>query len=83
MNEEKPNYSQCSYIPEQWVMLKDDIYAAQLAIRIGLEYIEDELKKRESCNSRQEVKYLEILNNERAIMHKALHGLYAPYSKDQ
>jgi len=80
MNEETPNYSQCLYIPEQWVMLKDNIYAAQRAIRIGLEYINYEIKEREnSCNSRQELKYLEILKNEKVILEKALHGLYKPY----
>jgi hypothetical protein len=81
MNEEEPNYSQCLYIPEQWVMLKDNIYAAQRAIRIGLEYIDDEIKEREnSCNSRQDIKYLEILKNEKDILEKALHGLYKPYA---
>jgi hypothetical protein len=65
-------------------MLKDNIYAAQLAIRIGLEHIEDEIKKLEdSCNTRQELKYLEILNNEKTIMYKALHGLYKSYTGDQ
>jgi hypothetical protein len=44
MHEEKPNYSQSPYIPEQWVMLKDNIYAAQRAIRIGLEHILNERK---------------------------------------
>jgi hypothetical protein len=81
MNEETPNYSQCHYIPEQWVMLKDNIYAAQRAIRIGLEYIVNDIDHYENeYPSRQNEKYLEILKNEKIILEKALEGLSKPYA---
>ena len=69
------------YIPEQWVMLKDDIYAAQCAIRIGLEHINEHIKTYESFSlSRQNQKYLEILKNKKLICKQALEGLTKPYS---
>ena len=72
MNEEQFT----GYIPEQWVMLKDNIYAAQRAIRIGLEHIEEEIYKYENISSSiPNVKYLEILKNEKLICEQALEGL--------
>ena len=80
MNKETPNYSQCPYIPEQWVMLKDNIYAAQRAIRIGLEHIEESIKNHEKFwDNRQNQKYLEILKNEKLICEQALEGLSKPF----
>ncbi len=79
MNKETPNYSQCPYIPEQWVMLKDNIYAAQRAIRIGLEHIDEVIANTEKhYPDRQIVKYLEILKNEKLICEQALEGLSKP-----
>jgi hypothetical protein len=83
MNQEIPNSSQCYYIPEQWVMLKDNIYAAQRAIRIGLEYINDKISQYEHEYlhlTRQNLKYIEILKNEKIILEKALEGLSEPYA---
>jgi hypothetical protein len=81
MKEETPNYSQSQYIPEQWVMLKNDIYAAQRAIRIGLEYIEDSIDHYENeYPSRQNLKYLDILKNEKRVLEQALEGLSKPYT---
>ena len=78
--EEKLN--QC-YIPEQWVVLKDNIYAAQRAIRIGLEHINDKINTYETCftSSRQNLKYIEILKNEKLILEQALEGLSKPYTE--
>lgn len=82
MNKETPNYSQCPYVPEQWVMLKNNIYAAQRAIRIGLEYIVDDIDHYENgYPSRQNLKYLEILKNEKLILEQALEGLSKPYAR--
>ena len=68
-----------SYIPEKWIMLKDNIYAAQRAIRIGLEHINEHIKTYESFSlSRQNRKYLEILKNEKLICEQALEGLNKP-----
>jgi hypothetical protein len=89
MNEE--NSELCGriyYEPEKWVMLKDNIYAAQRAIRIGLEHIEDSIKCYEKsifnfdhdAPTRQDLKYLEILKNEKLILEKALEGLSKSYS---
>jgi hypothetical protein len=79
--EEKPNYSQCPYVPEQWVMLKDNIYAAQRAIRIGLEHIEESIANQEKLwSTRPNQKYLEILKSEKIILEKALEGLSKSYS---
>lgn len=79
MNEYIPP-NQC-YKPEQWVMLKDDIYAAQHAIRIGLEYINDDVNHCENVRrTRQNLKYLEIVKNEKLILEKALEGLSKPYT---
>lgn len=70
---------QC-YIPEQWVMLKDNIYAAQRAIRIGLEHIEENISNLQGSGySRQHLKYLEILKNEKIILEQALEGLSKSY----
>jgi hypothetical protein len=81
MNEETHNYSQCPYIPEQWIMLKDNIYAAQRAIRIGLEYIVNDIDHYENeYPSRQNLKYLDILKNEKLILEQALEGLSKPYA---
>jgi hypothetical protein len=74
------------YIPEQWVMLKDDIYAAQRAIRIGLEYNKDAIKTYEASlfdqdgPTRPNQKYLDILKNEKLILEKALEGLSSRYT---
>jgi hypothetical protein len=70
-------------IPEEWVMRKDDIYAAQTAIKIAIDHIEDKIKEFEnlSSRSRQNDKYLEILKNERLICEKALYGLSKPVEK--
>ena len=86
MNEETPTYSQSPYIPEQWVMLKDDIYVAQRAIRVGLEYNQDAIKAYENSlfdhdgPVRPNQKYLEILKNEKVILEKALEGLSKPFA---
>lgn len=77
------NFSQCFYIPEQWVMLKDNIYAAQRAIRIGLEHIEESITYHQKFGDRQNLKYLEILKNEKIILEQALEGLSKPYAGDQ
>jgi len=80
MNEETPNYSQ-GYAPETWVMLKDDIYAAQQAIRIGLEHVNDEIYIYDNDYvDRKNKKYLEILKNEKLILEQALEGLLKSYS---
>jgi hypothetical protein len=80
MNEENP-ILECPYIPEQWVMLKDNIYAAQRAIRIGLEYIVNDIDHYENeYPSRQNLKYLDILKNEKLILEQALEGLSKPYA---
>jgi len=80
MNEETPNYSQ-GYAPETWVMLKDDIYAAQQAIRIGLEHVNDEIYIHDNDYvDRKNKKYLEILKNEKLILEQALEGLLKSYS---
>jgi len=80
MNEETLNCSRFPYIPEQWVMLKDNIYAAQRAIRIGLEYIVNDIDHYENeYPSRQNLKYLDILKNEKLILEQALEGLSKPY----
>jgi hypothetical protein len=72
--------NQC-YIPEQWVVLKDNIYAAQRAIRIGLEHIEESIKNHEKFwDNRQNQKYLELLKNEKIILEQALEGLSKPYA---
>jgi hypothetical protein len=72
--------NQC-YIPEQWVMLKDNIYAAQRAIRIGLEHIAEDINHYENvCHTRQNQKYLELLKNEKLICEQALEGLSKPYA---
>jgi hypothetical protein len=77
MNEEQFT----GYITEQWVMRKDDIYAAQRAIRIGLEHIDELIHTYESFSlSRQNRKYLEILKNEKLICEQALEGLSKPYT---
>jgi hypothetical protein len=77
MNEEQL----IGYIPETWVVLKDNIYAAQRAIRIGLEYIIDDIDHYENAHlTRQNEKYLEILKNEKLILEQALEGLSKPYS---
>jgi hypothetical protein len=78
MNEEQFT----GYIPEQWVMLKDNIYAAQRAIRIGLEHIDKTINTYEKFFSltRQNLKYLEILKNEKLICEQALEGLSKPYT---
>lgn len=69
------------YIPEQWTMLKDNIYAAQRAIRIGLEYVVDDIDHYENAYpTRQNLKYLEILKNEKLICETALEGLSKPYA---
>lgn len=69
------------YIPEQWVMLKDNIYAAQRAIRIGLEHIDEVIANNEKhYPDRQIVKYLEILKNEKLICEQALEGLLKPFN---
>lgn len=79
------NFSQCFYIPEQWVMLKDNIYAAQRAIRIGLEYNKDAIATYENSlfdqdgPTRPNQKYLEILKNEKIILEQALEGLAKPF----
>lgn len=80
MNEETPTFSPSYYTREQWVMLKDDIYAAQTAIKIAIDHIEDKIKEFENLSnrSRQNDKYLEILKNERLICEKALQGLQRP-----
>jgi hypothetical protein len=75
MNEEQFT----GYIPEQWVMPKDNIYAAQRAIRIGLELIEESIANHEKLwDNRQNQKYLEILKNEKFICEQALEGLNKP-----
>jgi hypothetical protein len=75
MNEEQFT----GYIPEMWVMRKDDIYAAQRAIRIGLEHIEESIANYEKhYPDRQILKYLEILKNEKLICEQALEGLNKP-----
>ena len=75
MNEEQFT----GYIPEQWVMLKDNIYAAQRAIRIGLEHIEEGIVNyQKHYADRQTLKYLEILKNEKIICEQALEGLNKP-----
>jgi hypothetical protein len=77
MNEEQFT----GYIPEQWVMLKDNIYAAQRAIRIGLEHIEEGIVNyQKHYQDRQTLKYLEILKNEKLICEQALEGLSNPYA---
>jgi hypothetical protein len=70
------------YIPEQWVMLKDNIYAAQLAIRIGLEYIESEIVELETLPrlGKANKHYLKILKNEKLICEQALEGLSKPFA---
>lgn len=73
--------NQC-YIPEQWVVLKDNIYAAQRALRIGLEHVEESIANHERLwSSRQNLKYIEILKNEKTILEKALEGLSKPYTE--
>ena len=81
MHEEIPNYSQCFYTPEQWVILKDNIYAAQRAIRIGLEYIESEIVELETLPrlGKANKHYLKILKNEKLICEQALEGLSKPH----
>ncbi len=77
MNEEQFT----GYIPEQWVMRKDNIYAAQRAIRIGLEHINDKISQYDQeylYLTRQNVKYIEILKNEKLILEQALEGLSKP-----
>ena len=76
MSEEKP-LEPLYYEPEKWVVLKDSIYAAQRAIRIGLEHINGEIRDCESLSnrSRRNDKYLEILKNEKVICEKALEDL--------
>lgn len=71
------------YIPEQWVMLKDNIYAAQRAIRIGLEYIESEIVELETLPRLNKINkhYLEILKNEKLICEQALEGLSKPLTE--
>jgi hypothetical protein len=83
MNEEKPNYSQC-YTPETWVMLKDNIYAAQRAIRIGLEYIIESIYNYENVAhlTRENQHYLDILKNEKIVLEQALEGLMKSHSTD-
>lgn len=77
MNEEQFT----GYIPEQWVMRKDDIYAAQRAIRIGLELIEEGIVNyQKHYPDRQTLKYLEILKNEKLICEQALEGLSKPFT---
>jgi hypothetical protein len=77
MNEEQFT----GYIPEQWVVLKDNIYAAQRAIRIGLEHVDENINTYENiAHSRQHQKYLEILKNEKLILEQALEGLSKPYT---
>jgi hypothetical protein len=88
MHQETPSCSQSPYIPEQWVMLKDDIYAAQRAIRIGLEYNKDAIKTYEASlfdqdgPTRPNQKYLDILKNEKLILEKALEGLSNSYNSN-
>lgn len=75
MNEEQFT----GYIPEQWVMPKDNIYAAQRAIRIGLEHIEESIANyQKHYQDRQTLKYIEILKNEKLICEQALEGLNKP-----
>jgi hypothetical protein len=78
MNEEQFT----GYIPEQWVVLKDNIYAAQRAIRIGLEHIIESIYNYENVAhlTRENQHYLDILKNEKLILEKALEGLSKPYS---
>jgi hypothetical protein len=69
------------YIPEMWNMRKDNIYAASLAISIGLQYIEDVIEKVSSSNDLQtskKMKLLEIINKEKLICEEALKGLKKP-----
>ena len=82
MNEEKFPFEQSYYTPEKWIVLKDNIYAAQNAICIGLEHIEEEIGKYESSSpTRQNLKYLEILKNEKLTLVKALEGLAKPATR--
>jgi hypothetical protein len=73
-----------SYQPEMWLMRKDDIYAAQRAIRIGIEYNKDAIATYENSlfdqdgPTRQNQKYLEILKNEKLILEQALKSLVKP-----
>jgi hypothetical protein len=70
------------YNPERWVVLKDDIYAAQRAIHIGLEHLNEHIKTCESFSlPRQNRKYLEILKNEKLICEKALENLQEPIER--
>jgi len=82
--EERPTIiEQLYYTQEQWVMLKDNIYAAQRAIRIGLEHINDKISQYEHEYlhlTRQNLKYIEILKNEKILLEKALEGLSKPYA---
>lgn len=85
MNKNPTLIEQCYYVPEQWVMLKDNIYAAQRAIRIGLEHIEDQIESYKILAepTRQNQKYLETLKNEKLILEQALEGLLKPYDLEQ
>jgi hypothetical protein len=69
-----------SYLPEMWLMRKDNIYAAQKAIRIGLENIEAKIVELETLPRicRANKNYLEFLRNEKLFCEEALEGLNKP-----
>jgi hypothetical protein len=69
-----------SYQPEMWLMRKDDIYAAQRAIRIGIEHIEAKIIALETLPRlcRANKNYLEFIKNEKLICTQALKSLVKP-----
>jgi hypothetical protein len=78
MNEEQFT----GYIPEMWIMRKDDIYAAQTALRIGIKYIEEamDLMQNKDFYMNQHIRdeCLKIMQNEKILCEQALEGLNKP-----
>lgn len=72
------------YEPERWWILKDSIYAAQRAIKIGMEHMDDSIDRLEKAEiiDRTERVYLEIMREEKRLCEKALAGL-KPHSGEE
>lgn len=72
-----------AYNPERWIVLKDDIYAAQRAIRLGIEHIETKIIEWESTPRLSEgsKRYLKLLKEEKDICEKALENLKEPIER--
>ena len=71
-----------AYQPEMWLMRKDNIYAAQSALKIGIKYIQDTIDliqdKNFNISNHVREEFIKIVKNEKLLCEQALEGLVKP-----